>query len=278
MINFAELEAGLDPALKVRWIALVNLFKQMQSATVAFSGGVDSGLLCAAAYRALGERMLAVTISSPVESLGDVDAARALASQVGFPLRVVEYDDLKNPKFIENPPDRCYYCKLERFYLMQELTQREGYACMVEGSNADDLTDYRPGRRAVSETSTRSPLMELEMGKAEIRALSQALGLLVWNRPSAPCLATRFPYGATISYEGLRQVSDGEKYLHALGFSSLRVRHHGSVARLEVAPAEIERLVALRQQINDYFKGLGFTYVAVDLGGYRSGSLNEGLK
>jgi pyridinium-3,5-biscarboxylic acid mononucleotide sulfurtransferase len=250
----------------------------MESVIVAFSGGVDSGLLSAAAFRALDERMLAITVRSPVESTGDVDSASALAEQVGFPLRVVDYDDLTNPEFVSNPPERCYICKLARFRLLGQLAAKEGFATMVEGSNADDLGDYRPGRKAVIETGAASPLLELGFTKNEIRSLSKALGLSVWDRPSAPCLATRFPYGSPVTHEGLRQVADGERYLHELGFRVVRVRHHGNMARLEVAPEEIERLAALREQVTAHFKTSGFNYVAVDLVGYRLGSLNEVLK
>ncbi|MCE1253245.1 MAG: ATP-dependent sacrificial sulfur transferase LarE [Anaerolineae bacterium] len=268
---------SLSSDLQARWQELTGLIKSMQSVVVAFSGGVDSGLLAAAAYAALGNKMLALTISSPVESAGDVESASKLAAQVGFPLRVIEHNDLDDALFVANPPERCYHCKLIRFNRMKELAAAEGYAFMLEGSNADDLSDYRPGRHAVLETGTRSPLLELGMGKSEIRALAFALNLPIWNRPSAPCLATRFPYGSPITVEGLRQVADGERYLKELGFGTLRVRHHGSVARLEVPGDEIPKLVTLREPVLLFFKQLGFNYVALDLAGYRSGSLNEGL-
>lgn len=277
-MDFISLENTLSPDLKSRWEALLDYFRKLESVVVAFSGGVDSGLLCAAAYRALGERMLAVTVRSPVEALDDVESARGLAEQVGFPLRILEYDDLSNPEFVSNPSDRCYVCKLARFRQLGQLAAVEGFAALVEGSNADDLLDYRPGLKAVAETGTVSPLQELGFNKNEIRTLARAFGLSVWDRPSAPCLATRFPYGSSITHEGLRQVAQGERHLHERGFRVVRVRHHGAMARLEVAPGEIERLVAMREEVTAYFKSMGFTYVSVDLNGYRLGSLNEVLK
>jgi len=277
-MDFSTLEMALSPQLESRWKSLLDRFRQMESVVVALSGGVDSGLLSAAAYRALGDRMMAVTVRSPVEALDDVDSARTLADQVGFRLRILDYDDLSNPEFVSNPPDRCYICKLIRFRQLGQLAAEGGFATLAEGSNADDLGDYRPGRQAVIETGAVSPLQELGFSKNEIRTLAKAFGLSVWDRPSAPCLATRFPYGSPVTHEGLRQVANGERYLHELGFRVVRVRHHGTMARLEVAADEIERLVAMREEVTAYFKTMGFNYVSADLSGYRLGSLNEVLK
>jgi uncharacterized protein len=277
-MDFTHLESALSSRLKTRWDSLLDYFRGLGSVVVAFSGGVDSGLLCAAAWRALGERMLAVTVRSPVESPGDFESAQRLAERVGFPLQVLDHDDLSKPEFVSNPPDRCYFCKLVRFQRLRQLATGQGFAVLVEGSNAGDLSDYRPGRKAVAETNTVSPLLDLGFGKDEIRALAKALGLSIWNQPSAPCLATRFPYGTPITYEGLRQVAEGERTLHEMGFHSVRVRHYGVMARIEVPPEEIERLAAMREQITTRFKILGFNYIAADLNGYRQGSLNEVLK
>jgi uncharacterized protein len=276
-MDLATIGNGLPPELRSRWEALLGRFRELGSAVVAFSGGVDSGLLCAAARHALGDRMLAVTVRSPVEPMGDVASAQALSEQVGFPLRVLDYDDLANPDFVANPPDRCYVCKLARFSLLRRLADAEGLAALVEGSNADDLDDYRPGRRAVAEAGAVSPLQELGFRKNEIRALARALGLSVWDRPSAPCLATRFPYGSPITLEGLRQVAEGEAYLQKLGFRTVRVRRHGQMARIEVSQDEIERLVSLRESVAGRLQSLGFQQVTVDPAGYRRGSLNEAL-
>jgi pyridinium-3,5-biscarboxylic acid mononucleotide sulfurtransferase len=268
---------GLPKATQDKWFRLLGDLQRIGSVVVAFSGGVDSGLLSTAAYQALGDRMLAVTVNSPVNAPGDVETAVGLAQQAGFHHQVLEYDDLQNADFVANPADRCYHCKLARLRALQKYAQQHSFQVVVEGSNADDGSDYRPGSRAVAELGVRSPLAEAGLLKSEIRLLAKVLGLSNWDRPSAPCLATRFPYGMPVTQEGLAQVAKAEAFLLQQGFSPVRVRHLGSAVRIEVAAEEIARLVSLRDDITTYIKGLGFRYVTIDLQGYRQGSMNEVL-
>jgi len=269
---------SLPQELLARWNTLLNYFEKQPSVIVAFSGGVDSALLCAAAFAALGDRMLALTIHSPVESVESIEIAKAHAAQVGFPHRVIEYDDLDNPLFVANPPDRCYICKKARFERLQDFAKHEGFATLVEGTNADDVDDYRPGSKAVLELGIQSPLLDLGFTKKEIRALLKAMGMPIWDRPSAPCFATRFPYGLPVTTEGLQQIIAGEAFMRDLGFDTVRVRHHGDTVKLEVDPAQFEGYITHRRQILEFFSGLGFRYITADLAGYRLGSLNEVLK
>jgi uncharacterized protein len=266
---------GLSPELRPRWNALVQRLGASGSVVVAFSGGVDSSLLATAAWHALGDRMVAAMVRTPVESSTDVDWALAVAAEVGFPLRMIDHDQLANLDFTANPPDRCYLCKRTFLRLLGELAMAQGYAAVVEGSTVDDLRDYRPGRRAVAEAGVGSPLLELRFTKREVRAFARSVGLPNWDRPSEPCLATRFPYGSPITSDGLRQIAQGERYLRELGFSTVRVRHRGQIAMIEVSPDDIDALASHHGQIAAFFRWLGFACVAADLAGYRPGSLNE---
>jgi uncharacterized protein len=222
--------------------------------------------------------MMAITIQSPVETAEAVEAARSAAAAIGFPHRIVEFDDLANYQFVQNPPDRCYHCKLARLGELRKMGEDLGFKALAEGSNADDSGDYRPGKRAVAELEILSPLADAGLVKAEVRELARVLGLPIWNRPSAPCLATRFPYGSNITLDGIRQVERAESFLKQNGFEPVRVRHYGVLARIEVAPEAISQLIGSREAVSAFFKELGYTHTAVDLLGYRSGSLNEGMK
>jgi len=268
----------IPEVVKEKQRKLEAIIGNMQSVVVAFSGGVDSGLLSLVAHHVLGNKMLAVTLHSPVEPDGEVDEAVKCANQVGFAIRVLEINDLDNPDFARNPINRCYYCKLNRFKLLEQIREELGFRFSAEGSNADDKYAYRPGKRAVQELGVRSPLAEVELTKKEIRLLSRNLGLAIWEKPSAPCLATRFPYETPITTEGLELVENAEKILTKLGFDSIRVRFINSAARIEVNHEQIDQVFSLRSIIVSSLKDLGFKYVSVDLEGYRSGSMDEVLK
>jgi uncharacterized protein len=268
---------NVESALQEKWQALVNRLTALGSAVVAFSGGVDSSFLAVAAHHVLAPRLLAVTIRSQVETVGLMETASALAVQFGFPHQFVDYDKLQDAAYVENTPNRCYECKSTDLGIINRIAQTAGFQYVLLGANADDLGDYRPGLRAAAELQVISPLAEVGLSKKEVRALSRELGLRNWNFPSSPCLASRIPYGIPVTQEKLEQIAQGEAYLHALNFEIVRVRNTGPTAKIEVLPADIERLVSLRGLIVDYFKQIGFKYITLDLEGYRSGSLNEVL-
>ena len=275
MTSSSKLEVSANA--QTHWETLLENLTSLESVVVGFSGGVDSGLLSVAAHEALGERMLAVTIKTPVETLGTIEIAEKLAEQFHFNHQIVEFDDLNDQKFVSNPVDRCYHCKRMDFGIIWKIARQRNYRHVLDGSNADDISDYRPGRKAALELEVLSPLLEAGLKKPEIRELARALGMANWNRPSSPCLASRFPYGTKITREGLQQVAAGEAYLYELGFQVVRVRYGGVSTRIEVAPQEIDRLLANRESVVSFFKSLGFKYVLIDLEGYRQGSLNEVL-
>ena len=270
---------GATPDDLRRYEALLADLRGMRSAIVAFSGGVDSAFLLHAAKEALGERVLAVTATSPTYPRSEREEAERLAREWGVPHRLVPSNELEIPGFSDNPPDRCYHCKRELFGILLGIAREEGYAAVCDGSNADDASDFRPGRRAARELGVRSPLLSGGLTKDAIRRLSRTFGLPTADRGSFACLSSRFPYGARIDEEKLRRVEACEELLREFGFRQFRVRVHDAVARIEVGSDEIPRLFGpeVADAIHARFRENGFLYVSVDLKGYRTGSMNEGL-
>jgi len=256
---------------------LTFILRSYGSVLVAFSGGVDSTLLLKVAADTLGDRAVAFTEASPLHHSWELTEARELAHQFGVRHMVHGSDDLGDPEFTANPPNRCYLCKKTIFSVALRIAAELDLAQVIDGSNVDDLQEYRPGRTALEELQIKSPLVEAGLSKTDIRALSQSLGLPTWNRQSLACLASRFPYGTTITTQRLKQVEACETFLRSAGFSTFRVRYHGDIARIEVPVADMARLAVspLREKVVTHFKAAGFAYVCADLQGFRSGSMDE---
>lgn len=272
-----NLESSGEDAIEAKMRALETRLAGLDGLMVAYSGGVDSAFLAATAHRVLGDRMLAVLADSPSLARRDLEDAQVFAQAQGIPLRIVLTEELEKPEYQRNHADRCFHCKTELFDSMQALRGELGFPHLAFGMNVDDQKDFRPGERAAQDHGVLAPLAEAGLTKAEIRSLAKAAGYALWDRPAAPCLSSRVEYGRTVTREVLNQVEQAEESLRQLGFRELRVRHHGDLARVEIARTELPRALTIKMldSITAALKKAGYQYVTLDTAGFRSGAMNE---
>lgn len=278
MLSPSYSSGPLERELEQKYSALRAMLGGFESTITAFSGGVDSSLVAYLAHQANGGRALAVTSASESLSRDDLALTRQLAGQWGMPHRIIRTRETENPAYLANPVNRCYFCKSTLYSDLTALAGEESFETILNGTNVDDLGDHRPGLRAAEEAGVRAPLSECGMGKADIRRLATHLGLPNAHKPQAACLASRVPYGLSISIPMLKQIEKAEAVLKRLGFTQLRVRHHGDVARIEVPAGEFEQVIANREELTRELRAVGYRFVTLDLEGFRSGSLNEGVE
>ena len=268
---------SLPPEIEQKYQRLRGILAEMPSVLVAYSGGVDSALLLKVASDVLGERALGVIATSPAYE--DAETAEALrnAEAMGAHVMQIETHEMEDERYVANGLDRCYHCKTELFTRLSPLAQERGIALIAYGLNRDDLGDFRPGQRAAREFGVRAPLQEADLGKEEIRAIARYLGVPVWDKPALACFSSRIPYGRPVTVEALQKIGRAERLLHTLGFAQVRVRHHDTIARIEVSRADFPRLIEeeTNRQVVNGLKAIGYAYVTLDLQGYRTGSMNE---